>query len=140
MTAKQFLSRGRWIEREIQSLMKTRDETKDRLTSITQNYDSDGAQSSKDPHKFDALVELEDKIDRKIDELYQVKNEIFDVIEQLPDSRERIALRVYYLDMKTWEEVAVELHYAWRQTMRVRKSAIEHIEEVLNGRVETVSR
>ena len=131
MTAKQFLSRGRWIKREIQSLMKTRDETKDRLTSITQNYDSDGAQSSKDPHKFDALVELEDKIDRKIDELYQVKNEIFDVIEQLQDSRERIALRVYYLDMKSWEQVAVELNYTWRQTMRIRKNALEHIDKII---------
>ena len=131
MTAKQFLSRGRWIEREIQSLMKTRDETKDRLTSITQNYDSDGAQSSKDPHKFDALVELEDKIDRKIDELYQVKNEIFDVIEQLQDSRERIALRVYYIDMKSWEQVAVDLNYTWRQTMRIRKTALERVEQII---------
>ena len=131
MTAKQFLSRGRWIEREIQSLMKTRDETKDRLTSITQNYDSDGAQSSKDPHKFDALVELEDKIDRKIGELYQVKNEIFDVIEQLQDSRERIALRVYYIDMKSWEQVAVDLNYTWRQTMRIRKTALERVEQII---------
>ena len=111
--------------------MKTRDETKDRLTSITQNYDSDGAQSSKDPHKFDALVELEDRIDRKIDELYQVKNEIFDAIEQLQDSRERIALRVYYIDMKSWEQVAVELNYSWRSTMYIRKQAISHIEEII---------
>ena len=111
--------------------MKTRDETKDRLTSITQNYDSDGAQSSKDPHKFDALVELEDRIDRKIDELYQVKNEIFDVIEQLQDSRERIALRVYYIDMKSWEQVAVDLNYTWRQTMRIRKTALERVEQII---------
>lgn len=101
------------------------------MTSITQNYDSDGTQSSKDPHKFDALVELEDRIDRKIDELYQVKNEIFDVIEQLPDSRERIALRVYYIDMKSWEQVAVDLNYTWRQTMRIRKTALERVEQII---------
>lgn len=139
MTAKQFLSRGRWIEREISALMRTRDETRDRLTKITQSYDGDGAQSTKDPHKFDALLEMEDKLDSMIDKLYQVKLEILSAIEKLEDSRERIALRAYYIDMKTWEEVAVELHYAWRQTMRVRKSAIEHVEEVLNGRVENVS-
>ena len=131
MNAKQFLSRGRWIEREISTLMKTRDETRDRLTHITQSYDGDGTQSSKDPHKFDALLELEDKVDRKIDELYQVKCEIMDAIDKLEDSRERIALRVYYIDMKTWEEVAVELHYSWRATMYVRKTAIKHMEEIL---------
>ena len=53
MTAKQILSKGRGIDREINALIRTRDETKDRLTHITQNYDGDGAQSTKDPHKFD---------------------------------------------------------------------------------------
>lgn len=131
MNAKQFLSRGRWIEREISSLIKTRDETRGRLTHITQSYDGDGAQSSKDPHKFDALLELEDKVDRKIDELYKVKCEILDAIDKLEDSRERIALRAYYIDMKTWEEVAVELQYSWRATMYIRKTALNHMEEIL---------
>ena len=119
--------------------MKTRDETRDRLTHITQSYDGDGAQASKDPHKFDALLELEDKVDRKIDELYKVKAEILDAIDKLEDSRERIALRVYYIDMKTWEEVAVELHYTWRQTMRIRKAALTKIEVIINGTLETIS-
>ena len=83
MTAKQFLSRGRWIEREITSLIRTRDETRDRLTHITQNYDGDGAQTTKDPHKFDSLVELEDKIDELIDRLYATKTEILGVIDRL---------------------------------------------------------
>lgn len=131
MTAKQFLSRGRWIEREITSLIRTRDETRDRLTHITQNYDSDGAQTTKDPHKFDSLVELEDKIDELIDRLYATKTEILGVIDKLEDRREFLALKVYYIDMKTWEEVCVELHYSWRQTMYIRKQAIKHVDEII---------
>lgn len=131
MNAKQFLSRGRWIEREITSLIRTRDETRDRLTHITQNYDSDGAQTTKDPHKFDSLVELEDKIDELIDRLYAAKTEILDVIDKLEDRREFLALKVYYIDMKTWEEVCVELHYSWRQTMYIRKQAIKHVDEII---------
>lgn len=132
MTAKQFLSRGRWIEREITSLIRTRDETRDRLTHITQNYDSDGAQTTKDPHKFDSLVELEDKIDELIDRLYATKTEILGVIDRLEDRREFLALKVYYIDMKTWEEVAVEMNYTWRQTMRIRKAALLHVEEIMS--------
>ena len=131
MTAKQFLSRGRWIEREISALMRTRDETRDRLTHITQSYDGDGAQSTKDPHKFDALVELEYKLDERIDALCAAKTEILDTIQQLTDSRERLALQLYYIDMKTWEEVCVELHYSWRQTMYIRKQAIKHVDEII---------
>lgn len=139
MTAKQFLSRGRWIEREITSLIRTRDETRDRLTHITQNYDGDGAQTTKDPHKFDSLVELEDKIDELIDRLYATKTEILGVIDRLEDRREFLALKVYYIGMKTWEEVAVELHYTWRQTMRIRKAAIANTEVIINGTMETIS-
>ena len=139
MTAKQFLSRGRWIEREITSLIRTRDETRDRLTHITQNYDGDGAQTTKDPHKFDSLVELEDKIDELINRLYATKTEILGVIDKLEDRREFLALKVYYIDMKTWEEVAVELHYTWRQTMRIRKAAIANTEVIINGTMETIS-
>ena len=131
MTAKQFLSRGRWIEREISALMRTRDETRDRLTHITQSYDGDGAQSTKDPHKFDALVELEYKLDERIDALCAVKTEILDTICQLEDSRERLALQLYYIDMKSWEQVAVELNYSWRQTMYIRKHAIKHVDEII---------
>ena len=133
MNAKQFLSRGRWIEREITSLIRTRDETRDRLTHITQNYDGDGAQSTKDPHKFDSLVELEDKIDELIDRLYATKTEILDAIGKLEDSRERLALQLYYIDMKSWEQVAVELHYSWRQTMYIRKQAINNIALICTG-------
>lgn len=131
MTAKQFLSRGRWIEREITSLIRTRDETRDRLTHITQNYDGDGAQTTKDPHKFDSLVELEDKIDELIDRLYATKTEILGVIDRLEDRREFLALKVYYIDMKTWEEVCVEMNYSWKQVMRIRKRAIANVEALL---------
>ena len=131
MNAKQFLSRGRWIEREITSLIRTRDETRDRLTHITQNYDGDGAQTTKDPHKFDSLVELEDKIDELIDRLYATKTEILDVIDKLEDRREFLALKVYYIDMKTWEEVCVEMTYSWKQMMRIRKKAISHLDEIM---------
>ena len=131
MTARQYLSRGRWIEREITALMQTRDDTRDRLTHITQNYESDGAQTTKDPHKFDALLELESRIDERIDALYAVKAEILETISKLEDSRERLALQLYYIDMKSWEQVAVDMNYSWRQTMNIRKRAIRNVEVII---------
>lgn len=131
MTAKYYLSRGRWIEREITALMQTRDETRSRLTHITQNYDSDGAQTTKDPHKFDALLELEFKLDERIDALYAVKAEILETISKLEDGRERLALQLYYIDMKSWEQVAVEMHYSWRQIMNIRKRAIRNVDAII---------
>lgn len=101
------------------------------MTSITQNYDSDGAQSSKDPHKFDALVELEDKLDAKIDELYRIKNEILDTIFRLDDPRERMVLKGRYVDMKTWEQIAVEMSYSYMQVTRIHGYALNSIKDVI---------
>ena len=94
MTAKQFLGRARWADKEIVSLMRTRDETFDRLTHITQSYDGDGAQVTKDPHKFDSYVALEQKLDQMIDELCDIKLEIINVLSQLKDTRELMILNM----------------------------------------------
>lgn len=133
MNAKQFLGRARWADKEIESLMRTRDETFDRLTHITQSYDGDGAQVTKDPHKFDSYVALEQKLDQMIDDLCDIKLEIINVLSQLKDTRELMILKSYYVDLKTWERTAADCGLSWTHTMRLRKSAIKNVEEVLNG-------
>lgn len=133
MNAKQFLGRARWADKEIVSLMRTRDETFDRLTHITQSYDGDGAQTTKDPHKFDSYVALEQKLDQMIDELCDIKLEIINVLSQLKDTRELMILKAYYVDLKTWERTAADCGLSWTHTMRLRKSAIKNVDAVLNG-------
>ena len=133
MNAKQFLGRARWADKEIESLMRTRDETFTRLTHITQSYDGDGAQATKDPHKFDSYVALEQKIDQMVDELCDIKLEIINVLAQLKDTRELMILKSYYVDLKTWERTAADCGLSWTHTMRLRKSAIKNVDAVLNG-------
>lgn len=133
MNAKQFLGRARWADKKIESLMRTRDETFDRLTHITQSYDGDGAQATKDPHKFDSYVALEQKLDQMIDELCDIKLEIINVLSQLKDTRELMILKSYYVDLKTWERTAADCGLSWTHTMRLRKSAIKNVDAVLNG-------
>lgn len=133
MNAKQFLGRARWADKEIESLMRTRDETFDRLTHITQSYDGDGAQSTKDPHRFDSYVALEQKLDQMIDDLCDIKLEIINVLSQLKDTRELMILKSYYVDLKTWERTAADCGLSWTHTMRLRKSAIKNVDAVLNG-------
>ena len=134
MNAKQFLSRGRWIEREITSLIRTRDETRDRLTHITQNYDSDGAQTTKDPHKFDSIAAMEDMIDREVDRLYDIKQEILSVILQLRDNRYRDVLMKRYVDIKTWEQIAVEMAYTYRRITQLHGEALKAAEEYIHDK------
>ena len=132
MNAKQWLSRARFIDREIALLQKTKEETRDSLTKITQSYESDGAQMTKDPHKYDRLVELENEIDQKIDELIDTKQEIMNVIFKVEDRNQRQVLISYYIRMMTLEKIAVEMNYSFRQIVNIRRHGIMEVQKLIN--------
>ena len=111
------MNRARRIDREISQLLELQQHTRDRLTNITQTLTADIVSGSHDPHRFDKLAELESDINTKIDELVEVKREIFHLIQQLPTRSHRLVLMSYYLDMRTWEQTAVNMNYSWRQTI-----------------------
>lgn len=102
--------------------------TRESLESITQNYNSDGAQVTRDPHKFDRLIELEALVDSKVDKQIELKAEILRTIMKLDDRRQRLVLMEYYIEMKTFEQVAVDLHYSWRQIMNIHGHALKEME------------
>ena len=132
--ARQYLSRAKGIDHEIDNLMKAETETRERILSITQRYDGDGAQSSKDPHKFDRLAELSSLIDQKIDELVIVKEEILQMIGRLPEQRQRNVCTSYYVRMKTFEQIAVEEHYSYRQVKRIHSKSLLLVDGYLTGK------
>lgn len=119
-----WLERARTINREIVTLYNTKKEARDQVTRTTQNYQSDGAQSSRNPHKYDRLVELESLIDQKVDELLSVKAEIIKAIGEVPDGRHRCVLLGYFVDCLTLEEVAVQNHYSYRSVKRYLRGGI----------------
>ena len=130
MDARKWLGRARMINREINTLLLSLDETRDQIQRITQNYESDGAQSTKDPHKFDSLVELENRIDQRIDELVRVKDEITAAIGKLPDGRHRTVLQDYYVRCMTLEQTAVEIGYSYAHVKRLRAIGISQIQKM----------
>ena len=129
------MNRARRIDREISQLLELQQHTRDRLTNITQTLTADIVSGSHDPHRFDKLAELESDINTKIDELVEVKREIFHLIQQLPTRSHRLVLMSYYLDMRTWEQTAVNMNYSWRQTMRIHGQALIEVEKILQQKM-----
>ena len=122
----------RRIDKEIEALLRLVQRTRESLETVTQNYDSDGAQSTKNPHKYDRLVELESLVDEKIDQQIALKAEILNTIMQLEDRRQRLVLMEYYIEMKTFEQVAVDIHYSWRQIMNIHGHALKEVQRLLD--------
>ena len=131
MTAKQYMNRVRRVDKEIQALDRLILKTRESVESITQKYDGDGAQTTKNPHKYDRLVELESLVDEKIQEQLNLKAETLITIAKLKDRRQRIVLTEYYLEMKTWEQVAVDIGYTYQHTMRIHGYALKAVSEIM---------
>ncbi len=131
MTAKQYMNRVRRVDQEIQMLERMIQKTRDSVESVTQKYDGDGAQATKNPHKFDRLVELEGMVDQKIQEQLTLKAETLLTIGKLKDRRQRMILTEYYLEMKTWEQVAVDIGYSYQHVMRLHGYALKAVSEIM---------
>lgn len=113
MTTKQWFQRSRRLDAHINSLLVTRDRLWESLTATTARYSGDVVDGTRDPHKNDSLIVLEDMIDREVDRLRAMKLEIYEVIKQLEgvDTLCYDLLMKRYIDCKKWENVAVELGY-----------------------------
>jgi hypothetical protein len=134
------MNRARWLDDEINDKLLQRQTVYDSLTKITQNYDSDGSQSTVDPHKFDKLGDYWKLLDNLTDEYILALKEITETIAKLQDGRQRRVLTLYYTvkDKKTgrpltWEQVAVILHYSWKQTRRIHAKALCEIDKLIGG-------
>lgn len=53
---------------------------------------------------------------------------IENAIEKL-EPRERQLVRLHYIDGLTWEQVAVEMCYSWRQVHRIHSDALKKLKE-----------
>lgn len=135
MTAKQYMNRARRVDSEIESLMELVQKTRESLESITQSYTGDPIQSTKNPHKYDRLVELESLVDEKIAEQIMIKEETLRTISQLKDRRQREVLIGYYLNMKTWEQVAVDMNYSYMHITRLHGYALKGVEAIINQKM-----
>lgn len=131
MTAKKWLGRARFIDREIETLERTKEETRDRLLKITQSYEFKEAQTTPDPHKYDKLVEIDDQIDQKKNELVRTKAEIIAVIYFLDDAMQRITVFDYYVRGMPLQDIAHEIKYSYRQTRRFHNFGVANIEKFL---------
>lgn len=132
MRAKEFLWKARGVEEEIRFLKESEREAWDRATKITPNYDGDGSSASKDPHKLDILMTYIDTLVKLEEQLAEARQEVLMKIYRLPNRNERLVLKSYYIDFKTWEKTAVDLNFSYRQVIRIHAKALKHIEEMLS--------
>ncbi len=130
MTVKEWLSRGRKINQEIEALI----DEQERLMRVIGTLRPDKVQQSRGNVSEDKMVryiEYKQRLDDAIDRCYDTKREIYDAISQVKDSTLRTLLILRYISFKSWEEIAEIMHYSRSQLNRFHAKAIKKIGESL---------
>lgn len=78
--------------------------------------------------KGDEHTRLQQHYKAKVAELEAEMLEIEEAIKVL-EPRERTLIRLHYFQGLTWEQVAVEMCYAWRHIHRIHAAALEALEK-----------
>ena len=132
MTAKEYLRQAYRLDQKINSDLEEVAALREMASSVSSPQLSERVQTSK---KGDApfvrclekIIELEDKINKEIDLLVELKKEIRTVITTVEDTDERMVLKYRYVHNYTWEQIGNELHADARTVRRWHGKALLHV-------------
>ena len=124
---KRYINLDREIDRKLEEIARLRS----KLTRVTEVFTAEpkggGSIYGKTEEILAKIVDLEKEIDADVDRLIEVRDSIKSIIEAIEDDRERLLLQYRYLDGRTFEEIAVQMHYSWRQIHRLHSQALTNL-------------
>ena len=133
MTTKDYLNQISRINRMINNKIVELSQLKELACSIsavsgedrvmvTPNFDKIGTKQAK-------IDEMERNIDALVDEYIIKRDKIVSQIDSMEDENVYNVLFSRYIEKKTFEVIAKEMNYSWRQTIRLHGIALKKFEQ-----------
>ena len=133
MDTKQYLSQISRLDRMIKNKMAELSQYKDLAYGLSAINNEERVQSTPDFDKMSGkiakILEMESKIDSLIDEYVDKKNLIVSQIDSIENETYYEILFGRYIAKKTFEKIADEMSYSWRQIIRLHGRALQEFEK-----------
>src|SRR5699024_7820139 len=121
---------------EINSLMQTIETLETKAEKTTSTLDPERVEKTsqndyRENSREDTIVKMIDyknKINDKIDELVDLKDEIFDKVYKMKEGNYRTLLILRYINLYTFEKIAVEMNYSYRNILYMHGHALQEFE------------
>lgn len=133
MTAKQYLRQAYRLNDLINSDLAELEQLKVLSTSVSSpnlsGMPSSGTRNQEAPfvNAVMKIIELEKVIDAEIDRFVDLKKEIRDVINKVPDNSQKLVLKLRYIQFLKWESVAAEMDLSLKQVHRIHNEALKNV-------------
>ena len=137
MTAKQFLSQARRIDKRIDNYVEEITQLLTLATKTTPSNAQERVQSSGTGDKVgdgaSKIADLQREMDECVDELIIKKEEIRKVIEQVDDTDCYDLLYKRYILYKKWEQIAVDKDITTMGVWKMHGRALKKVEKILES-------
>ena len=132
MTAKEYLSRARYLDARINTKIKQLEALNTLATSATSVLTgmphSPNKATSKMADIVDKIVDLQAEINRDIDALVDLKGEMRSKLEMVPAEDYKAILEMRYLCFMSWEQIASNLGLSVPYTYKLHDRALKGFE------------
>ena len=142
MNAKEYLSGAWYIERQVQSKLEQIEALKSLACRMTASFDQEVVSHSVDTTSMQdtiiRIMEAEEELNKKIDELVAMKVEISHTIDRVRDVQLRLLLEKRYLLFLSWPQIAEDLMISDRWLQKRHDDALAAVRKVLGSNGEMV--
>ena len=132
MDTKQYLGQIGRLDRMIKNKMTELAQYKDLAYGLSSITNEERVQTTPEFDKMSGkvakIIEIEQKIDSLIDEYVDKKNLIISQIDKIENETYYEILFARYIEKKTFEKIADEMNYSFRNTTRIHGRALREFE------------
>ena len=133
MDTKQYLQQISRLDRMINNKLSEISQLRELAMSVSAVKNEERVQTTPNFDKIGTayckIEEMEEKLDNLIDEFVDKKNLIISQIDKIENETYYEILFARYIEKKTFEKIADEMTYSWRQVIRLHGRALQEFEK-----------
>ena len=133
MDTKQYLQQISRLDRMINNKLAEISQLRELAMSVSAVKNEERVQTTPNFDKIGTayckIEEMEEKLDKLIDEFVDKKNLIISQIDKIENETYYEILFARYIEKKTFEKIADEMTYSWRQVIRLHGRALQEFEK-----------
>ena len=140
MNAKEYLQRIRSLDKQIKNKKLEIEDIRNKMRgSVAISYEPkigvSGSVNTKSPQEkyLSICIEYEEELAQDIDNLMLLKREAMRLIDQIDDADCIDLLYKRYFQFMKWEEIAVEMKYAYRSIIRLHGKALHKMDKIIGS-------
>lgn len=135
MNVKEYLEQAKYLDMRINSKIEQLSTLNDLATKCTVTLSDMPRNPNKSTSNMEdtivKIIDLQEEINRDIDQLVDLKREIMVVIKKISNVEYQTILENRYLSFMSWEQIAVEMKYSIQQIYRLRDRAHKVVEKIV---------